>query len=63
MSKPNLSLQKAITASYTLLGSLAFFGVIGYILNNRFSNFFWLIGCLIVGAIVGLYELYKQINR
>ena len=63
MRKSNKSLQKAITASYTLLGSLSFFGFIGYLLNEKFSNFFWFIGCLIIGACIGLYEVYKQINK
>ena len=63
MSKPNISLQKAITASYTLLGSLSFFGFVGYLLNEKFSNLFWFIGSLIIGACIGLYEVYKQINR
>ena len=63
MNKYNKSLQKAITASYTLLGSLSFFGFIGYLLNKQFSNLFWLIGCLIAGTLIGLYEIYKQINR
>jgi len=63
MNKPNKNFQKAIAASYTLLGSLILFGGIGYFLKIKLKNEHWLTGCLILGAIIGLYELYKQINK
>ena len=63
MNKYNKTLQKAITVSYTLVGSLLLFGGIGYILKIKLDNENWLTGCLIAGAFIGLYELYKQINK
>ena len=63
MNKHNKNFHKAISASYTLVGSVILFGGIGYILKMKFSNDNWLIGCLITGALIGLYELYKQINK
>ena len=56
------SLQKAISASYSVLGALAFFGFGGYWLDRQRGNEnFWLIIGLILGIIVGLYELSKLI--
>ena len=55
--------QKAISASYTLVGAIILFGGVGYILKIKFNNEYWLSGCLIVGAFIGLYELYKQVNK
>tara|TARA_Y100000590_G_scaffold452609_1_gene596081 strand:+ start:987 stop:1178 length:192 start_codon:yes stop_codon:yes gene_type:complete len=63
MNKFNKNLHKAISISYTLVGSLLFFGSLGYLLNKRFNDKNWFIGLLILGAIVGLYETYKQINK
>tara|TARA_B110000263_G_scaffold221953_1_gene210740 strand:- start:1537 stop:1728 length:192 start_codon:yes stop_codon:yes gene_type:complete len=63
MNKLNKNLQKAVSISSTILGSILLFGIIGYFLKNRFDNSILLIVCLISGAIVGLYELYKQINK
>ena len=63
MSKPDNTFHKAISASYTLVGSIVLFGGIGYILKIKLSNDNWLIGCLITGSLIGLYELYKQINK
>jgi len=63
MSKHNKNFQNAISASYTLVGAILLFGGMGYILKNKFNNENWLIGCLITGALIGLYELYKQINK
>ena len=63
MNKSNKNFQKAIAASYTLLGSLILFGGIGYFLKIKLKNEYWLTGCLILGAIIGLYELYKQIYK
>ena len=63
MKPPSNNFQKAIAASYTLIGSLIIFGGIGYFLKNKFKNDYWLTGCLIFGAMIGLYELYKHINK
>jgi F0F1-type ATP synthase assembly protein I len=63
MNKLNKNLQKAVSISSTILGSILLFGIIGYFLKNRFDNSILLIVCLISGTIVGLYELYKQINK
>jgi F0F1-type ATP synthase assembly protein I len=63
MNKLNKNLQKAVSISSTILGSILLFGIIGYFLKNRFDNSVLLRVCLILGAIVGLYELYKQINK
>ena len=62
MRKYNRSLQKALSISSTILGSLVLFGGTGYFLSKKFNNDLWLL-LIIVGAIVGLYELYKQINK
>tara|TARA_Y100001968_G_scaffold127935_1_gene116808 strand:- start:623 stop:814 length:192 start_codon:yes stop_codon:yes gene_type:complete len=63
MNKFNKNLQKAISISSTILGSILLFGIIGFFLKNKFDNPIWLISCLISGAIIGLYEMYKQINK
>ena len=58
------SLQKAIGASYSVLGALAFFGFGGYWLDRyRENEKFWLIIGLLLGVIVGMYELAKYILR
>ena len=62
MQKPDRNFQKALTAAYTLLGSLLVFGGIGYYLSHRYDNIMWLAGMLVTGAVVGMYELYKQIK-
>jgi len=63
MNKFNKNLQKAISISSTILGSILLFGIIGFFLKNKFDNQRWLIVCLIFGSIIGLYEMYKQINK
>ena len=62
MRKPDKNLQKAMSAGYTMLGSLLVLGGIGYYLSNQYNNMLWLIGLLILGVIVGMYELYKQMK-
>ena len=58
------SLQKAIGASYSVIGALAFFGFGGYWLDRyRGSENFWLIIGLLLGVVVGLYELSKYILK
>ena len=57
-------LQKAIGASYTIIGSLALFGFLGYWLDKKLGNeYFWLIIGLLIGVVVGLYELGKYIIK
>ena len=63
MNKFNKNLQKAISSSSVLIGSILFFGLIGFWLQKKYNNEIWLIGCLILGAFFGLYELYKQIKK
>jgi len=56
------SLQKAIGASYSIVGALALFGFGGYWLDRyRGSENCWLIIGLLLGVVVGLYELSKLI--
>ena len=62
MSKYNRSLQKALSISSTILGSLVLMGGVGYFLSEKFNNDLWLL-LIILGAVIGLYELYKQIRR
>ena len=58
------SLQKGIGASYSVLGALALFGFGGYWLDRyRGNEFFWLIIGLLLGVIVGMYELAKYILK
>ena len=55
-------LQKAIGASYSVLGSLALFGLGGYWLDRQMGvDNFWLIIGLLLGVVVGMYELAKYI--
>ena len=58
------SLQKAIGASYSVLGALALFGFGGYWLD-RYSGGenYWLIIGLLLGVVVGMYELAKFILK
>ena len=51
-------LQKAIGASYSVLGSLALFGIGGYWLDRQEEGeSFWLIIGLLLGVVVGLLSL------
>ena len=62
--KGRQSLQKAIGASYSVLGALALFGFGGYWLDRyRGNENFWLIIGLLLGVVVGLYELSKYILK
>ena len=65
MSKNNRdNLQVAIGASYSVLGSLAVFGFGGYWLDKyRDSENIWLIIGLLLGVVVGMYELAKYILK
>jgi F0F1-type ATP synthase assembly protein I len=58
------TLQKAIGASYSMLGALALFGFGGYWLDRyRESENFWLIIGLLLGVVIGMYELAKYILK
>ena len=63
MNKLNKNLHKAITISSSLMGSIFFFGGIGYLLSQKLNNSNWFIILLILGALIGLYESYKQITK
>ena len=61
---PQNGLQKAIGASYSVLGALAFFGFGGYWLDRRFGEGnVWLIIGLLFGVVIGMYELAKYILK
>ena len=62
MQKPDTNLQKAMSAAYTLLGSVLILGGVGYYLSNKYNNIIWVIILSILGTIIGMYELYKQIK-
>ena len=63
-NKNRKNIQKAIGASYSILGSLALFGIGGYWLDKRSGGeSFWLIIGLLLGTFVGLYELAKYILK
>ena len=62
MRKPDTNLQKAMSAAYTLLGSVLVLGGIGYYFSNKYGNILWFIGFSMVGVIIGMYELYKQMK-
>ena len=58
------SLQKAIGASYSIIGALALFGFGGYWLDRYSgSENYWLIIGLLLGVVVGMYELAKFILK
>ena len=54
--------SKTITTAYTLLGSILVFGGLGYYLSIKYNNNIWFMSLLFLGAIVGMYELYKRIK-
>ena len=57
-------LQKAIGASYSVIGALALFGFGGYWLDKKIGGeSFWLILGLLLGVIVSIYELAKYIFK
>jgi F0F1-type ATP synthase assembly protein I len=54
----------AAMASYTLIGAIILFGGIGYAIDRWVGTSPWfLFGGLILGLIVGFYELAKTIWR
>ena len=55
--------QKNISTAYILLGSILGLGGIGYLLSAKFNNQIWFISFLLIGCLIGMYELYKRINN
>lgn len=54
----------AATVSYTLIGAIVLLGGIGYALDERLDTSPWfLFGGLVLGLIVGFYELAKALWR
>ncbi len=50
----------AAAASYTLVGAVLLLGSIGYLIDLRYSTSPWfLLGGLLLGIVVGFYELAK----
>ena len=63
MTKKNTNLQKAMAAGSSMTGALIVCGGIGYLLYQKLEyNIYYLAGGLILGTIVGMYEIYKQIK-
>ena len=54
--------QKNISTAYILLGSILGLGIIGFILSQKYNNQIWFISFLLIGCIIGMYELYKRID-
>ncbi len=54
--------QKNISTAYILLGSILGLGIVGFILSQKYNNQIWFISLLLIGCIIGMYELYKRIN-
>ena len=52
----------AASASYTLIGSVIIFCIIGYYIDNRYDTMplFTLFG-LMIGLVIGFYELAKTL--
>ena len=54
----------AMAASYSLIGAILLFGAIGYALDRwRGTEPWFLLAGLILGVVVGFYELIKATNR
>ena len=54
--------QKNISTAYILLGSILGLGIVGFILSQKYNNQIWFMSFLLIGCIIGMYELYKRIN-
>tara|TARA_B100000959_G_C14878909_1_gene581658 strand:- start:219 stop:410 length:192 start_codon:yes stop_codon:yes gene_type:complete len=60
----NKNFQKAIGASYTVIGALVLFGLIGYWMDQQNEGeSFWLVAGLLLGVVVGMYELAKYMLK
>ena len=55
--------QKNISTAYILLGSILGLGIIGFILSQKYNNQILFISFLLIGCIIGMYELYKRIDN
>ena len=55
--------QKNISTAYILLGSILGLGIAGFILSEKYNNQIWFISFLLIGCIIGMYELYKRIDN
>ena len=54
----------AAAASYTLIGALILLGGIGYAIDEwRGTSPWFLLGGLVIGLVVGFYELAKMVFR
>jgi F0F1-type ATP synthase assembly protein I len=54
----------AAGASYTLIGAIILFGAIGYGIDRwRGESHWFLLGGLVLGVVVGMYELAKTAFR
>lgn len=52
--------KKAMTAAYTLTGALLGLGLLGYYLDGKLGTKpYLLLAGLLLGVVVGLYELWK----
>ena len=63
MNLQNNNFQRAISTAYILLGSFFVCGGIGYYIFVKTNQKIWLIAGLIAGAIIGMYELFKLIQK
>ena len=63
MKKPGSNLQKAIIAGSSMTGYLFTFGLLSYIVSKKFDNELYLIMGLILGAILGLCEVFRQMKK
>ena len=52
--------RRSIAAAYTLLGAVLGLGAVGYFLDWKFENSpYLLLAGLLVGVVIGLYDLWK----
>ena len=64
LEKNVINSGSAIAASYTLVGSILLLGGIGYLVDRWRGTAPWfLLAGLLLGMIVGFYELAKTVNR
>ncbi|MFB0517230.1 MAG: AtpZ/AtpI family protein [Candidatus Neomarinimicrobiota bacterium] len=60
MSPISGSSRGAISAAYTLTGAVLILGAVGYFLDRKFDTEpYLLLGGLLLGVAVGLYDLWK----
>lgn len=64
MKNDRSNFQRTAGTGYTILGALLFFGTLGYCLDKKVdSGSLFLISGLILGVILGMYELGKGIFK